>query len=308
MESGRRNTHKHSFKDPNLEELRKLVTLMTNIEDTVYRCFTFPDFQLVPTLEEYAHLIPKLQVIVSALHLKKSNIDNNFITKGCIRGITIEFLIKKATYFASAGSMTAFEDILALLIYGMVLFPNIDNFVDVNVIRIFLLGNPVPTPLGDICHSIHFRTDKHKGTIVCCAPLLYRWFISHLPHTPAFWDNKGCLRWSQGIMSLTSTDIVWYSHVFFYTKIVDSCGEFSNVPLLGTKGGINYNHVLAKRQMGYPLNEKPGNLLVEGFFFINGKEGQGLKSSIVHAWHNIHRKGSEELGKKNCWSNSSLQK
>ncbi|XP_058777623.1 uncharacterized protein LOC131651912 [Vicia villosa] len=236
MESGRRNTHKYSFKDAYLEELRKLVTLMTNVENTgkrhgrllyilstrvevgllntlvqfydpVYRCFTFPDYQLVPTLEEYAHLvgihvsnkirfcgleeISKLQVIASALHLKKSDIDNNFITKECIRGIIVEFLIKKATYFASAGSMTAFEDILALLIYGMVLFPNIDNFVDVNVIRIFLLGNPVPTPLGDIYHSIHFRTDKHKGTIVCCALLLYRWFISHLRHTPAFGTTKG---------------------------------------------------------------------------------------------------------------------
>ncbi|XP_058750107.1 uncharacterized protein LOC131623107 [Vicia villosa] len=244
MEPERMNTHKYGFKDPNLEELRKLATLVTDVNgfvkchgrflyilftriedillntlvefyDLVYQCFTFPNYQLVPTLEECAHL--------------KSDIEANFITKGCIKGISVEFLMKKANYFASAGSMNAFEDILALLIYGLVLFPNVDNFVDVNAIQIFLIGNLIPTLLGDTYHSIHSKTNKHKRTIVCCASLLY-----NLPQTLTFWDNKECLRQSQRIMSLTSSNIVWYSHVYFYTKIVDSCGEFSNVCLLGT--------------------------------------------------------------------------
>ena len=69
--------------------------------------------------------------------------------KGGLFGLPSIFLIKEATTFAQAGSVDAFEVIFVLLIYGLTLFPNIDGFVDVNAIRIFLIGNHVPTLLGD---------------------------------------------------------------------------------------------------------------------------------------------------------------
>ena len=100
------------------------------------------------------------------------------------------FLIKEATAFAQAGSLDAFEAIFVLLIYGLALFPNIDGFVDVNAIRLFLIGNHVPTLLGDMYFSLHLRNSKGGGTIICCIPLMYKWFISHLPQTPAFVENK----------------------------------------------------------------------------------------------------------------------
>ena len=83
-------------------------------------------------------------------------------------------------------------------------------------------------------------------------------------------------------------------------QIIDSCGEFSNVPLLGTCGGINYNPILARRQLGFPLKDKPNNILLEGVFFQEGKDPQGLKARMVRAWRKIHRKGRKELGPKNC--------
>ena len=143
--------------------------------------------------------------------------------------------------------MNAFEAIFVLLVYGLALFPNIDGFVDVNAIRLFLIGNPVPTLLGDMYFSLHLRNYKGGGTIVCCIPLLYKWFISHLPQTPAFVENKQCLRWFKRFMSLTNDDIVWYDSALSSLDIIDSCGEFSNVPLIGTQGGINYNSALARR-------------------------------------------------------------
>jgi hypothetical protein len=190
--------------------------------------------------------------------------------------------------------------ICVLLIYGLVLFPNIDNFVDVNAIRIFSSLNPVPTLLGDTYFSLHMRNVKGGGTIVCCLPLLYKWFISHLPQTVAFKENKGCLQWSTRLMSLTNDDIFWYNRVYDSVQIIDSYGEFSNVPLLGTCGGINYNPVLARRQLGFPLKDKPNNILLEGVFFQEGKDPQNLKGRMVRAWRKIHRKGRKELGPKNC--------
>ena len=73
-------------------------------------------------------------------------------------------------------------------------------------------------------------------------------------------------------MSLTNDDISWYNRAYDGVQIIDSCGEFSNVPLLGTYGGINYNPALARRQLGFPLKDKPNNISLEGLFFEEGKD------------------------------------
>lgn len=112
---------------------------------------------------------------------------------------------------------------------------------------------------------------------MCCAPLFYKWFISHLPYSKLFKDNKKCLRWYHKIMSLTNADVTWYSRIYDDMKIIDSCGEFLNVPLLGTKGDINYNLILARRQLGYPMKDKPRNIILEGFFIQGGVDRRGLK-------------------------------
>jgi hypothetical protein len=116
-------------------------------------------------------------LIVEALHLKKSEIEAHWVKKGGLFGLPSDFLIKEATAFAQAGSVDDFEAIFMLLIYGLALFPNIDGFIDVNTIIIFFIGNPVPTLLGDMYFSLHQRNSKDGGTIVCCIPLLYKWFI-----------------------------------------------------------------------------------------------------------------------------------
>ncbi|KAI5434776.1 hypothetical protein KIW84_021554 [Lathyrus oleraceus] len=40
-------------------------------------------------------------------------------------------------------------------------------------------------------------------------------------------------------------------------NVIMSCGEFRNVPLVGTKGCINYNPVLSLRQLGFVMKGKP---------------------------------------------------
>ena len=183
-----------------------LLKTFVQFYDPVYRCFTFPDYQLMPTLEEYAHIlgisvsdkvpfngleaIPKSPVIATMTHLKKSEIDKNLTTKGKLLGLTSKFLMEKALKFSEAGSMVAFEAVLALLIYGLVLFPNVPSFVDINAIRIFLIGNPVPTLLGDTYVSIHHRNRQGDGMIICCVPLFFKWIVSHLPKSPIFRENK----------------------------------------------------------------------------------------------------------------------
>jgi hypothetical protein len=203
-----------------------ILETLVQFYDPTYHCFTFPDYQLVPTLEEYSYWIglpvskeipftglepaPKAAAIVKALHLKPSDIAlPHFTIKNGFQGLTAKFLYQKASDFAKTRKTVAFESILALLIYGLFLFPNMDNFVDINAIKIFLTNNPVPTLLADAYHSIHYRHRQEGGAIVCCAPLLYKWFASHLPRSVFSRTNTGKASWSKSLMPVTPADIVW---------------------------------------------------------------------------------------------------
>ncbi|KAI5402667.1 hypothetical protein KIW84_050314 [Lathyrus oleraceus] len=77
-------------------------------------------------------------------------------------------------------------------------------------------------------------------------------------------------------MYLTNDDIVLYDPSLSGLEIIDYCSEFSNVPLIGTQGGIDYNPVLARRQLGFPLRDKPNNTLLEGLFYQEALEAYTL--------------------------------
>ncbi|KEH33561.1 hypothetical protein MTR_3g046487 [Medicago truncatula] len=174
----------------NVEE--KLVHTLVQFYDPSFRCFTFQDFQLVPTLEAYSYLLD-------------SPIAEKTPFTGPGTSLTPLYLLERSNLKTTC--QDTLEDILALLIYGLILFPNLDNFVDMNAIEIFHSKNPVPTLLADTYHAIHDRTLKGRGYIFCCVPLLYRWFISHLPSS--FHDNSENWSYSQRIMALTPNEVVW---------------------------------------------------------------------------------------------------
>ncbi|XP_058768196.1 uncharacterized protein LOC131641915 [Vicia villosa] len=167
-----------------------------------------------------------------------------------------------------------------------------------NAIKIFMKGNPVPTLLGNTYYSIHLKNSYGKGMITCCTPLLYKWYISKLPDTHEFWNHKEGLKWSHKIMTLTNTDIVWTNNHFCRMKTLDFCGDFHNVPLIGTKGGISYSPVLARRQFGFPMDKKPRNILLDGFFLEERVEKKYFRERIANAWHPSHRTEIKELKKK----------
>ena len=185
--------------------------------DPKHHCFTFLDYQLVPMLEEFSKLLgvpileqipftslkldPKSKDVATTLHLKPYDIESKWERRSGVKGLLAKFQIDKAQVFLDAVSFHAFEDILYLLIYGLVLFPNPNQLIDVSTIKIFLTHNPVPTLLGDILYSLNTCTMKKRGTMMCCIPFLYRWFISHLPRSVM--KNELGLRWYQSLMSLS---------------------------------------------------------------------------------------------------------
>src|SRR3954466_6031279 len=290
-----------------------MIRVLFQFFDPEHHCFTFPDYQLVPTFEEFSDLLgipisdhlpftglestPKPETIAAALHLKRSDIASNWDTKNGVEGLSAKFLFGKALQFLKAMSYHAFEDVLALLIYSLVLFPNPDQFIDVHAIKIFLTHNPVPTLLGDILHSLHSRVIKKRGTLMCCTPLLARWFISHLPRSVVRNDQK--MQWSRRIMSLSHSDIRWHVMSQEYVTIIDHCGKFSNVPLLGIRGGITYNPSLALRQFGYARRDGPHHLLIEGVVFNYEEDVHNQRQEFIRAWNKVYRVDSKSWGQKN---------
>ena len=166
----------------------EMMCVLFQFFDPIHHCFTFPDYQLVPTLEEFSLLlgvsvldqipftgleaIPKPEVMAEALHLKRADIIENWESRSGVKGFLSKFLLEKARSFWEDMDFQAFEDVLALLIYGLVLFPNSDQFINVNAIKVFLSLNPIPTLMEDILHCIHTRTMKKRDTLLCCIPLL----------------------------------------------------------------------------------------------------------------------------------------
>ncbi|XP_058746547.1 uncharacterized protein LOC131619475 [Vicia villosa] len=227
-----------------------LLNTMIRFYDPFLHCFTYKDFKLVPTLEEFESIlgllvldqipytgekeIPKLEDVAAALHLPLSEIKKVWLSKGEYSGLPIGFLYSKAEIMIKATSMDALEKVLALLIYGQVLFPRYDKIIDVIAIKIFIGNNPVPTLLGNLLHSIHCRSSKGKGCILGCAPLFHKWFISHLSRSTI--KNEEGLTRVQRIIKLSYDDISWNQKEFEGVQLFDRCGEFPNVPLLDTVG------------------------------------------------------------------------
>ncbi|XP_050875698.1 uncharacterized protein LOC127079344 [Lathyrus oleraceus] len=279
------------------------------------RCFIFQDFQLAPTLEEFEHLVRipmknkplfegideslPLEIIASTLHMDEKEVEANLETKGNTKGFSLSFLLERAHTILKAESWDACYSVIALAIYGIVLFPNMDGFIDLVAICVFLAGNPIPTLLADVYYYMSHMYTKKKGMIGCCAPLLYQWFLEHLPKT-GVWVEQTDISWPQRLRSLRSEDLSWYSKEYINMDNIFSCGDFPNLPLIGTQGCVNSNPVLSLRQLGYPMEGPQEARSLEAFLLLDfGVKNPSLFQRIREAWKNVNRKGKTNLGRAN---------
>ena len=94
-------------------------------------------------------------------------------------------------------------------------------------------------------------------------------------------------------------DIHWCSQSKENVIIVNCCGEFPNVPLLGIRGGITYNPCLALRQFGYVRRDGPHEMLIQGLVFDYNNDDQGLRQRFIRSWRMLNKVDSKTLGHKN---------
>ncbi|KAH1238749.1 hypothetical protein GmHk_08G023358 [Glycine max] len=308
------------------------IASLTQYYDQPLRCFTFGDFQLVPTIEEFEEILgcplggrkpylssgclPSLSRIATVVKDSARRLDRIKQTRNGIAGLPQKYLEDKPRGMANQGDWVPFMDVLALLIFGVILFPNVDGLVDLAAIDAFLAyhhskESPVVAVLADLFDTFDRRCEKSSARIICCLPALCVWLVSHLfqqdtRHPCPLLSHRSCtekrrMDWDQLLAGIGSRTISWFPQWKEGREgVLFSCGRYPNIPLVGTRGCINYNPALAIRQLGYPMRgalteESMSPFLVRDFGAQNSKTIQ----RIHKAWETPLRKDQELRGIRN---------
>ena len=114
-------------------------------------------------------------------------------------------------------------------------------------------------------------------------------------------SKKGKVVWEQLLASMVEASVNWFPRwKEGRVGVLSSCEGFSNIPLMGTRGCINYNLVLAIRQLGYPMRgalseESIMPFIARGFSDPKARIFQGVRK----AWSVVKRKDKELRGSSN---------
>ena len=177
------------------------IASLTQYYDQPLRCFTSEDFQLVPIVEEFEEILrcplggrkpylfsgfyPSMARIAKVVKISTQELDRAKQNRNGVVGVPRKCLEEKAKALVNQGKWASFIDILALLIFGVVLFPNVEGLVDLVVIDAFLSfhhskESQVVIILADMYDTFDRRCEKSGAIIVCCTPALYVWLVSHI--------------------------------------------------------------------------------------------------------------------------------
>ncbi|KAH1221840.1 hypothetical protein GmHk_12G035168 [Glycine max] len=308
------------------------IASLTQYYDQPLRCFTFGDFQLVPTIEEFEEILgcplggrkpylssgclPSLSRIATMVKDSARGLDRIKQTRNGIAGLPQKYLEDKARGMANQGEWVPFMDVLALLIFGVVLFPNVDGLVGLAAIDAFLAyhhskESPVVAVLADLFDTFDRRCEKSSARIICCLPALCVWLVSHLfqqdtRHPCPLLSHRSCtekrrMDWDQLLAGIGSRTISWFPRWKEGKEgVLFSCGRYPNIPLVGTRGCINYNPTLAIRQLGYPMRGAPTEESMSPFL-VRDLSAQNSKTiqRIHKAWETPLRKDQELRGIRN---------
>ena len=90
--------------------------------------------------------------------------------------------------------------------------------------------------------------------------------------------KKGKANWEELLAGMIGESISWFPRwKEGGAEVLYSCGGFPNIPLMGTRGCINYNPILAIRQLGYPMRGVPSKEIIAPFVAQGFSEGNAKR-------------------------------
>ncbi|KAG8498208.1 hypothetical protein CXB51_006639 [Gossypium anomalum] len=238
---------------------KHLFRSMVQFWNSAYKCFTFGEVDLVPTMEEYTALLRDERALGHCSDSTKRR--QQMHPLGELRDLVLTHPDERKRV-----------DIFALSIYGLVIFPKALRHVNEAVIDLFDRLEKgitlVPAILAETFRSLSTCRKTGEGRFIGCAQLLMVWFHGHFWKVDkisyrVFSENYSPLKeeaaiqrrediseekWMEILQNLKEGDIEWGAYWMVPDEIMYRCGNFDWVPLLGIWGATGYTPLLALRQ------------------------------------------------------------
>ncbi|RDY10068.1 hypothetical protein CR513_05473, partial [Mucuna pruriens] len=325
-------------------QLDALVTLV-QFYDVPLRYFTFKDFQLSPTLEEYERILgmpiegslvyfhkgylPSWGAVARLLGKSEAEIVEAKKARNRVEGLPQSYLEAEMIHHQKAGNWQAVVDTLGLLIYGIILFLHLEDYIDLAAIDVFMAvkeknENPIPPLLRDTYYTLNYCRGRQGKSLRCCVHILYLWMTALC--NPGRCKTKcpvedykwGCIKrmtvheWIYHLMEMIEGSVHWYPKWNERETFIASCGKSPNDPLMGTQGCSNYNPIMALRQNGYPMMTHPmmthpsEELMTPLELHGRVMQDVGWFRKIRQAWKQVMWKGPE-CGARSCGATTSYK-
>ncbi|XP_039032316.1 uncharacterized protein LOC120167333 [Hibiscus syriacus] len=277
---------------------RNLFRSLSQFWNPAYSCFTFGKVDLMPTIEEYQALIRCPRAQVHRVHTKPPFTPSFKKKLISITGMSEDWVVKN---IKKKGDSECFPwsalkeiinchpdqrkklDMLALGIYGLVIFPKVLGYVDISVVDLFerLDKNVdhVPAILADMFRSLSSCRREGGGRFIGCAPLLLVWILSHFKHG-GFTEEK----WMVIFKDIRDGDVLWRTSWKVTSSILYKCGERDWVPLPGIWGSVGYAPLLVSRQYGSIQFIPVTRDLSGSDFAFKGDQYKSKVKGVVEAW------------------------
>jgi len=120
---------------------------------------------------------------IMKIHLMK--FEKKVTIKGKVMGLPQGYLEWYLHQLMKKERWTTFMDVLALILYGDMLFPNIENLVDYTAINVFVAyktqyENLVIAVLAKVYGTLAQCFELKRKKMLCCLLVLYVWFVSRV--------------------------------------------------------------------------------------------------------------------------------
>lgn len=130
----------------------------------------------------YSGVVQVIQdkVLAKTFKIPLSDLEFHYKADENFQGLKRAYLEGKPQKFVDSKDWEACGDILALLIFGLIIFPSLYNSIDSTAISMFWVAkvherNMAPVLLVDVYHTRYIPHDNGKGLMIRFIPSLYSW-------------------------------------------------------------------------------------------------------------------------------------
>jgi len=109
-------------------------------------------------------------------------LESRLVTRRGVKGFPQKYLEGYLHQLADKEDWETFMDVLALVVYGVLVFTNQEDLVDYDVIGVFVAvktraDNPFSAILANTYATLDLWHERRKRKMACCLPALYVWLV-----------------------------------------------------------------------------------------------------------------------------------